>query len=192
MSMAESQPVSDAPAIVVMGVSGSGKTTVGRILAGAIDADFIDGDDLHSEAARAKMASGHALTDEDRWPWLDRVGARLAEGENSGRGAVIACSALRRAYRERLRASAGPSLRFVYLEATPEAMRARVGSRKDHYMPASLVDSQFATLEPPRGEADVITLAADAKLPDAALALLPALAAKSPWSGTKDQAATSP
>ncbi len=176
MSTAESQPASSAPAIVVMGVSGSGKTTVGRILAATLGAEFIDGDDLHSDAARAKMASGHALTDEDRWPWLDRVAARLAEGERTGQGAVIACSALRRVYRDRLRAGAGPALRFVYLDATPEAMRARVGSRKDHYMPASLVDSQFATLEPPQGETDVVKLAAEAKLPEAVIALAPTLA----------------
>ena len=144
MSTAASLPVSDACAVVVMGVSGSGKTTVGRILAQALDADFVDGDDLHSEEARAKMSQGIALVDEDRWPWLDRVGARLAEGT-----VVIACSALKRVYRDRLRAGAGPALRFVYLNATPEAMRARVGSRKGHYMPASLVDSQFAALEPP-------------------------------------------
>lgn len=180
MSMEASQPVSDAPAIIVMGVSGSGKTTVGRILAEALGADFIDGDDLHTDAARAKMAAGHALADDDRWPWLARVGARLAEGVHIGRGAVIACSALRRVYRDRLRAGAGPALRFVYLEATPEAMRARVGARKGHYMPASLVDSQFATLEPPRGEPDVTTLAADAKLPEAAIALLPGLVAQKP------------
>jgi gluconokinase len=170
MSTAVSQPVSEAPAIIVMGVSGSGKTTVGRILAQALGVDFVDGDDLHSNEARAKMGQGIALTDEDRWPWLDRVGARLAQGD-----VVIACSALKRVYRERLRSGAGPALRFVYLEATPEAMRDRVAHRKGHYMPASLVDSQFAALEPPLGERDVVTLPADAKLPDAALALLPAL-----------------
>ena len=159
-----------------MGVSGSGKTTVGRILARALGADFIDGDDLHTDAARAKMGAGHALTDEDRWPWLDRVAARLAGEEQNGRGVVIACSALRRVYRDRLRAGAGPRIKFVYLQATPDDMRARVASRKDHYMPASLVDSQFAALEPPDGEGDVVTLSADAQLPDDALALVPSLA----------------
>src|SRR5271156_2983078 len=161
MSTAASPPASEASvAIVVMGVSGAGKTTVGVRLAQALDAEFIDGDDLHTDAARAKMKSGHALTDEDRWPWLDRIGARLAQGERT----VVACSALRRAYRDRLRAEAGPKLRFVYLEATPEEMRARVAGRVGHYMPASLVDSQFAALEPPRDEPDVITISADAEL----------------------------
>jgi gluconokinase len=143
-----------------MGVSGAGKTTVGVRLAKALGAEFIDGDDLHTDAARAKMKSGHPLTDEDRWPWLDRIGAKLAQGERT----VVACSALRRAYRDRLRAAAGPKLRFVYLEATPEEMRARVAGRVGHYMPASLVDSQFAALEPPRDEPDVITISAHADL----------------------------
>jgi gluconokinase len=160
MSTAASPPASDGVAVVVMGVSGSGKTTVGLRLAAALDARFIDGDDLHTDAARAKMKSGHPLTDEDRWPWLDRIGAALANGQR----AVVACSALRRAYRDRLRAATGPQLRFVYLEATPDEMRARVAGRIGHYMPASLVDSQFAALEPPVDEADVITARADADL----------------------------
>jgi gluconokinase len=147
-----------------MGVSGAGKTTVGLRLAEALGATFIDGDDLHTDAARAKMKSGAALTDGDRWPWLDRVGAVLAKGPRM----IVACSALRRAYRDRLR-SAGPNLRFVYLEATPEEMRARVASRRDHYMPASLVPSLFAALEPPNEESDVIVAPAnmdlDAEIP---------------------------
>ena len=100
-STAASPPASEGFAIVVMGVSGSGKTTVGVRLAEALTAEFIDGDDLHTDAARAKMKSGHPLTDEDRWPWLDRIGAELAQGERT----VVACSALRRAYRDRLRAA---------------------------------------------------------------------------------------
>jgi gluconokinase len=170
MSTAASPPASERLAIVVMGVSGAGKTTVGRMLAQAMDAEFIDGDDLHSEAARAKMAAGGALTDEDRWPWLDRVGSALARGERT----IVACSALRRAYRDRLRAVAGPDLRFVYLDADPETMRARVAGRRGHYMPASLVDSQFAALEPPNGEPDVIATPADADLD----AEIPRLAAR--------------
>jgi carbohydrate kinase (thermoresistant glucokinase family) len=170
MSTAASPPASERVAIVVMGVSGAGKTTVGLRLAEALRAEFADGDDLHTGAARAKMASGAALTDEDRWPWLDRVGAVLAKGPRT----VVACSALRRAYRDRLRAAAGPGLRFVYLAADVETMRARVASRKGHYMPASLVDSQFAALEPPDGEPGVIATPADADLD----ATIPALAAR--------------
>lgn len=157
-----------------MGVSGSGKTTVGRALAAALGAEFIDGDDLHSPEARAKMEAGHALTDEDRRPWLDRIGGRLAQGLQAGRGAVLACSALRRAYRDRLRAVAGDRLRFVYLKADLELMRKRVAARKGHYMPASLVDSQFATLESPEGESDVLTAPADGDLP----VMIPQLAAQ--------------
>jgi gluconokinase len=171
MSTAASPPASEPLAIVVMGVSGAGKTTVGLRLASALGAEFIDGDDLHTDASRAKMKSGAALTDEDRWPWLDRVGAVLAKGPRT----IVACSALRRAYRNRLRTTAGPKLRFVYLEATPEEMRARVASRRDHYMPASLVPSQFAALEPPGDEGDVIVASAgmvlDAEIPSLAAQL---------------------
>ncbi len=164
MSTAASRPASEPIAVVVMGVSGAGKTTVGRRLAEAIGADFVDGDDLHTDAARAKMGSGAPLTDEDRWPWLDRVAARLAAGLASGRSAVVACSALRRVYRDRIRAGVGPTLQFIYLEADPEMMRARVAGRRGHYMPASLVESQFAALEPPQGERDVIETPADGNL----------------------------
>ncbi len=161
-------------AIVVMGVSGSGKTTVGRLLADALGGTFVDGDDLHSEEARAKMTAGVPLIDADRWPWLDRIGAALAEALSAGQTKVFACSALKRIYRDRLRAAAGPALRFVYLEAEPEMMRARVGHRPGHYMPASLVDSQFAALEPPQDEGDVVTIRADADLATA----IPPLAAR--------------
>ncbi len=150
-------------AIVVMGVSGAGKTTVGKRLAERLGVAFVDGDDLHSAAARAKMGAGQALDDADRWPWLDRIAAALADPA-APRGRVVACSALKRAYRDRLRAGVGAALRFVYLRADPDLMRARVAGRRGHYMPASLVDSQFAVLEPPVGEADVVTVAADAGL----------------------------
>jgi len=158
------QGASEALALVVMGVSGAGKTTVGRRLAQALNAKFIDGDDLHTEAARAKMRAGTPLTDADRWPWLDRIAAALREGLQRGVATIVACSALKRAYRDRLRPQVGVGLRFLYLKADREMMRARVGGRRNHYMPASLVDSQFAALEPPDGEPDVIVLAADADL----------------------------
>ncbi len=150
--------------LVVMGVSGCGKTTVGLRLAKMCGADFADGDDFHSPEARAKMAGGTPLTDEDRWPWLDRIGAALADRTAHPNGLIVACSALRRVYRDRLRASAGPALRFLYLEGDKALMLRRVANRKGHYMPASLVDSQFATLEDPRGESDVVTMPADADL----------------------------
>jgi gluconokinase len=164
MSTGASLPASDPIAVAVIGVTGAGKTTVGRLLAAQVGAAFVDGDDLHTDAARAKMRSGVPLSDDDRWPWLDRVGETLASGLAARRSTVVACSALRKVYRDRLRAAVGPALRFVYLAATPEAMRQRVASRSGHYMPAALVDSQFATLEPPRGEGDVIEFAADSDL----------------------------
>jgi gluconokinase len=153
-------------ALVVMGVSGSGKTTVGVEVAKALGVAFFDGDDLHSPAARAKMTAGTPLTDEDRAPWLDRIGLLLADDAAHPNGAIVACSALRRAYRDRLRAIVGASLRFVFLSADKTLMRERVAARKGHYMPASLVDSQFAALESPEGEADVLTLRADADVAD--------------------------
>jgi gluconokinase len=148
-------------AVVVMGVSGSGKTTVGRVLAGRRGVPFVDGDDVHSPEARAKMTAGIPLTDDDRAPWLDRIGHALADAAHYPNGVVIACSALKRTYRDRLRAAAGPSLRFLFLQGDKALMRNRVAGRKGHYMPASLIDSQFAALEPPEGEGDVVTIAAD-------------------------------
>jgi gluconokinase len=171
----ESKPNgSRALAIVVMGVSGAGKTVAGRRLAQAIDGRFVDGDDLHTDAARAKMGSGAPLTDEDRWPWLDRIAAALRDGVGANVSTVVACSALRRIYRDRLRGGVGAPLHFIYLKADRELMRARVAARRDHYMPASLVDSQFATLEPPDGEPEVIAMPADADLDTA----IPSLAAR--------------
>ncbi len=172
-STAGSPPASDRLAVVVMGVSGSGKSTVAARLATQLDAEYLDGDDFHSEAAKAKMAAGHALTDQDRWPWLDRIGARLAEGHRT----IIACSALRRVYRDRLRQAAGHGLRFAYLKADKDVMRARVAERRGHFMPASLVDSQFATLESPEGEPDTVTVAASLDLDTEVANLVAALTA---------------
>lgn len=160
-----------------MGVAGSGKTTVGQALSGALGAPFFDGDDLHTPEARAKMARGAPLDDADRAPWLDRIGAVLADEARHPLGAIIACSALRRAYRDRLRALAGPTLRFLFLQGDKELMRTRVAGRRGHYMPASLIDSQFAALEAPESEADVITMAADADLESALPGVIPRLTA---------------
>jgi gluconokinase len=151
-------------AVVVMGVSGSGKTTAGIALAKRRGVPFLDGDDLHTPEARAKMTAGIALDDADRAPWLDRIGRTLADAEGYPQGVVIACSALKHAYRDRLRAIVGASLRFLFLKGDKALMRSRVAGRKGHYMPASLVDSQFAALESPEGEGDVVTIAADADL----------------------------
>ena len=129
--------------IVVMGVSGCGKSSVGIALAEALGARFIDGDDLHPEANKAKMGAGIPLDDSDRWPWLDLVGQELAEGSAT----VIACSALKRAYRDRIRAAA-PKTFFVHLDGSREILSQRLGARTGHFMPATLLESQLAILEP--------------------------------------------
>jgi carbohydrate kinase (thermoresistant glucokinase family) len=136
--------ISPIPArIVVMGVAGCGKTAVGTLLAAELGYRFVDADDLHPAANVSKMASGIPLDDDDRWPWLDAVGRTLAESP----GIVIACSALKRSYRDRLRAAAD-DLAFVHLSGSRELLEQRIGSRTDHFMPTSLLDSQLGTLEP--------------------------------------------
>ncbi|WP_062464184.1 gluconokinase [Demequina soli] len=134
------------PLIVVMGPTACGKSTVGAALAEALGVPFVDGDGLHPDANVAKMAAGIPLDDDDRWPWLDRVGSTLDDAR-AGRGVVVACSALKRAYRDRIRAAA-PGASFLELVLTAEEAARRSASRTDHFMPASLVASQFAALEP--------------------------------------------
>jgi gluconokinase len=147
-------------AIVVMGVSGSGKSSVGAALAASLAIPFVDADSLHAPESIARMAAGLPLTDDDRWPWLSRVGAHLADTVTYPGGIVIACSSLKRAYRDRIRAGAGRAVAFVFLDIQPETVRARLAMRKDHFMPASLIESQFATLENPSAEEkDVLRLA---------------------------------
>ncbi|MGN7798261.1 gluconokinase, partial [Leifsonia sp. 22587] len=131
--------------VVVMGVSGSGKTTVGELLAERLGVPFVDGDALHPPANVAKMASGTPLTDEDRIPWLREVGRTLAS--TGPDGVVVACSALKRAYRDLIRAEA-PAAVFAELDGTRELLAARMSERPGHFMPVSLLDSQLATLEP--------------------------------------------
>lgn len=139
--MPQPAPHADVP-IVVMGVQGSGKTTIGTLLATAAGRSFLDGDTLHSAANRAKMAAGTPLTDEDRRPWLDEVGRVLGSGP-----LVVGCSALRRRYRDQLRSHA-PDAVMVHASGSTELLRARVGVRVHEYMPPTLLDSQLATLEP--------------------------------------------
>src|SRR5690606_7369940 len=150
MSMAPS-PQSSEPAriIIVMGVSSSGKSTVGAALGRALHAPFLDGDRYHPEAHVEKMRAGTPLTDEDRWPWLEAVTvARKAASENKG-VAVGACSALKRAYRDFITEKAGEPVLFVYLQGSREVIGKRMARRSHEYMPTSLLDSQFATLEVP-------------------------------------------
>ena len=144
--------------IVVMGVAACGKTSVGVALAALSGMAFVDGDGLHPARNVAKMAGGQPLTDEDRAPWLDRVGAVLADRAAHPAGVVVACSALRRLYRDRIRAAAGPGLAFVFLDISIAEARRRIALRANHFMPPALVDSQFATLERPFREPDVVTI----------------------------------
>ncbi|MET0842531.1 MAG: gluconokinase [Mycetocola sp.] len=133
--------------IIVMGVSGSGKSTIGALIAGALGVPFVDGDSLHPQSNVEKMAGGQPLNDDDRWPWLATVGKTLADAGEQGSGMVIACSALRRAYRDAI-LRAAPKTRFVHLSGTREVLASRLEGRSDHFMPPALLDSQFATLEP--------------------------------------------
>ena len=136
--------------VVLMGVSGAGKTTIGERLARRLGWNLIEGDDYHPRENIAKMAAGIPLQDDDRWPWLDALNQRI-RGE---RNAVLTCSALKESYRQRLLAGVAEA-RIVYLHAPREVIAARVAQRKHKYMPASLLDSQFAALEPPRGAIDI-------------------------------------
>lgn len=133
--------------VVVMGVSGSGKTTVALGISAATGIVFAEADDFHSTASVTKMRAGIPLDDDDRWPWLHRLADWMAEQAAQGASTVIACSALKRAYRDVL-ADGPPSLDFVHLEGSPEVIRERMARRAGHYMPPSLLDSQLATLEP--------------------------------------------
>lgn len=134
--------------VVVMGVSGSGKTRIGRALAKALGATFLEGDDFHPPANIAKMAGGQPLTDADRAPWLAALNAALRQHAARGQRAVLACSALKESYRAQL-GEGGVLLRFVYLKGTPALIARRVQGRKGHFMPVSLLESQFEALEEP-------------------------------------------
>ena len=135
------------PLVVVMGVSGSGKTTIGTLVAHELGVQFIDGDSLHPLENVQKMAAGTPLDDDDRWPWLEIVGRTLHEHGERREGLVVACSALKRVYRERIRSQA-PSALFLHLDGTVEVLTRRIEGRSGHFMPAALLESQIETLEP--------------------------------------------
>ena len=164
-------------AIIVMGVSGSGKSTIGALLAEALGWPFADADGFHPAANVAKMAAGQPLTDEDRWPWLDAIAAQIGASRTAEQPVVVACSALRRAYRERLRAGHG-DLIFLHLAGAPEVIAARQAARQGHFMPPSLMASQFATLEDPAAEADAVTVSVSASPHEVVAAALEQLAAR--------------
>ena len=141
--------------VVIMGVAGCGKSSLGAMLAQRTGTDLVEGDDYHSPTSREKMSQGIPLTDADREGWLETLGELLRQSPN---GAVLTCSALKKSYRDRLRAAA-PGLGFIYLEIRPDEALRRVTARAgDHFFPVKLVDSQFATLESPVGEAGVLAL----------------------------------
>jgi gluconokinase len=153
--------------VVIMGVAGSGKTTVGSALAAAVGWRFVDADDLHASESVAKMARGEPLGDADRWPWLDRLRAIIdgvLAGGGDRQGLVLACSALKASYRGRLSGDTGGRVRFVHLAGSPELFRARLSGRAGHFMKPAMLDSQLATLEVPT---DALTV--NAALPVAAI-----------------------
>ena len=158
--------------VVVMGVSGAGKSTIGKLLAERLGVSFLDADEYHPPENVAKMAAGTPLNDADRWPWLELLNGKLIEQKN----AVLACSALKEVYRQRLSQGIA-DCRFVYLRGSLELIRSRLAERKHRYMPASLLESQFATIEPP---SDAIAIDISAGIADCVEAISLALAARPP------------
>jgi len=150
----------DAGVAVIMGVSGSGKTTVGRALAYRLAWEFLEGDTLHPAANVTKMAAGQPLDDTDRAPWLAAIASRIDAWRAAGKRGIVSCSALKRRYRDVIIGDR-PGVRLVYLLGAPALIAERLAQRRDHFMPASLLDSQFATLEPPAGDEDAITVSID-------------------------------
>ena len=146
-----------------MGVAGSGKSTIGEGVAAKIGGTYVDGDDLHPQANIDKMSAGEALTDEDRWPWLTEVGRKLASIEGV---ALIGCSALKRSYRQLISQQADEPVQFIYLDGSRNLIGSRMAARKGHFMPTSLLDSQFATLEIPGSDENVFSVSIDATIED--------------------------
>jgi gluconokinase len=165
-------------AIVVMGVAGSGKTSVGERLAARLGMTFRDADEFHTAANKDKMSSGIPLTDADRWPWLDAIGAAIAAAVSAGEGIIVACSALKRVYRQRILARAGDVVVFVWLDGSRQTLGERIGGRKGHFMPASMLDSQLATLEPPAADEPAVRVAIEPPLDQVVEAAIASLAAQ--------------
>ena len=155
-------PVPGVSAIVVMGVSGAGKSTVGRLVAARLDCPFRDADSFHPPANVAKMAGGQPLTDEDRWPWLRAIAAWIAEHRVAGTTCVVTCSALKRAYRDIVTDHQCADVRLVYLKGEFDLIAARLAARKGHFMPPALLKSQFDALEPPTADERAIAVPIDA------------------------------
>lgn len=160
--------------LVVMGVSGSGKTTLAQLLAQRLGRPWIEADDLHPPANVAKMAAGTPLDDEDRWPWLATIRDRLTEQTRAGQPTVMTCSALKRTYRDVLRAAEG-RVRFVHLTAAPDLLADRMSHRAGHFMPTTLLPSQLATLEPLGPDEDGVAVLVDVPPDEVADRVLAAL-----------------
>ena len=148
----------ELPLIVVMGVAGSGKSTIAAGLAERLGVDFIEGDALHPQANVNKMAGGVPLSDEDRWPWLEAIGERIEAERASGTGVVVSCSALKHVYRDCLRKKVNGRVRFILLDGPRDLISSRMLGRKGHFMPQALLDSQLATLEKPGPDEDAVIL----------------------------------
>jgi gluconokinase len=149
-------------AIVLMGVSGAGKSTVGRIVAERLNCPFRDADSFHPKANIEKMASGHPLTDDDRWPWLHAIADWIGEHRAAGTLCVVTCSALKRAYRDIITNTQSKDVRLVYLKGDYGVIDARLKARTGHFMPPALLESQFAALEEPAADEHAITVSIDA------------------------------
>jgi gluconokinase len=170
--------------VVLMGVTGTGKTTVGEALSARTGWPFADADDFHSAANRAKMHAGIPLTDEDREPWLESLHQQILTWLNNGVNGILACSALKQSYRAELTDGTGPrAVRFVFLTGPPELIRERMEARHGHYMPESLLPSQLATLEPP---SDAIEISIDQTVPAMVDQILSELA-KEGYAGVSEQ-----
>ena len=176
--LSSEQNKTELPLIVVMGVAGSGKSTIAAGLAQKLGVDFIEGDGLHPRANVDKMVRGLPLTDEDRWPWLEAIGARIEAARAAGMGVVVSCSALKHAYRDVLRKQVRGKVHFILLDGSRELIGDRMKKRKGHFMPPALLDSQFATLEKPTADEDAVILDISHTVPvllaEAARALVPA------------------
>jgi len=162
--------------VIVMGVSGSGKSLVGSALADALGARFAEADSFHPPENINRMSAGMPLRDEDRWGWLDAIAIEISDAERKGETLLVTCSALKRIYRDRLRL-ASRHIRFVYLEVDRDTAAARVSARKGHFMPASLIDSQYADLQIPAADENAITLDARKAPPEIVSLAVVALAA---------------